>query len=229
MYQIELEKLAFMHRILKRPHACVYREIFLKRFFYILYNDTVARFGPIAQILRVCQKYNLLEVVRNMILSAQIPTKASWTKFCRNALMDHEFTRWRMQLKMYRKLSDFRVVYTTIDISIWSIIPRYNVHLKHACSTMLRLTVGCSQLRINTDIHLPMEERICPMCKLAHVEDLFHLVMECEHYDDIRKLMFEKISMGISYENWDHLQSLPTRIVYYILLGKCYPISMYNL
>ena len=70
-----------------------------------------------------------------------------------------------------------------------------------------------------------MEERKCTLCPADVVEDLFHLVMQCEHYADLRQGMLDKIKLGVTYQSWCHIETLPPRILYYILIGMCYPVS----
>lgn len=67
------------------------------------------------------------------------------------------------------------------------------------------------------------------MCNLGMVEDLFHLVMECGHYTDIRQCMFDEIRMGVTYDSWQHFETLSDKLVYYILLGMCYPLLQFDM
>ena len=162
-----------------------------------------------------------------MILTGILPGKQQWSRRCRNAAMDHEFSRWRIQLRLYRKLSDFRVIYTQIEASVWWLIARYNICLKKSCITMMRLIAGCSQLRIDCDTHLPRNERVCMMCDLGEIEDLFHMVIGCTYYNGLRKEMFERLENCLSPETYNSFERLPLKVMFYILLGMsfCFPFS----
>ena len=150
-------------------------------------SNTMNTISPVSQCISVCKKYKLIEDVQDILLSGLAPSKSQWSNKCQGVIMDYEFSRWRMYLRMYSKLSDFRVVYTKIDVSVWWVIARYNICLKKNCSLLMRLISGTSQLRVDSDVNVPRDQRICLQCDDQKVEDLFHMVIDCTRYIDIRK------------------------------------------
>ena len=127
--------------------------------------------SPVALFIGICKKYGLLGFIKQCIISGEIPGKMEWKRMCNNAMRDHEFARWRLDLKLYRKLDIFRVVHLKIEPSVWWTVTRNNVRLNSSCCTMLRLLAGCNQLRTNMDTHIPYNERICIYCDNDCVED----------------------------------------------------------
>ena len=71
-----------------------------------------------------------------------------------------ELSRWRLHLKFYSKLSVLRVVQLHIEVSVWWNVARYCLYLKESCCRMIRLSSGCSQLRVHMDTELPRNQRI---------------------------------------------------------------------
>ena len=228
-YQIDLVKLGFGYRILASESDSIYRILFVKRLYYLLYVGELTDISPVSQFISVCRKYKLINEVLGWILSGRIPSSGNWKKQCERAISDHDFSRWRLSLRMYRKLTDFRVIYTEIVMSGWWTIARYNVTLKKSCCTMIRLISGCSQLKVDMDVHLAFDQRICGLCPSGQVEDLFHILIDCTYYNDLRRSLFEKLECSLSQETYTLIDSLPVRIVYYILMGMNYPISYHDL
>ena len=224
-YQIDIIKLAFGHRIIASASDSIYRILFINRFYMLLLDGGLTNISPVAQFISTLRKYNLVNEVLGWLMTGFIPSKALWRKQCVSKVGDHEFSRWRLKLKMYRKLSDFRSVYTEISMSVWWTIARHNVTLKKVCSTMVRLVSGCSQLKVDKDIHVSYDQRICTLCVSGQVEDLFHMLIDCTHYNDIRTGLFNRIEHSVSEETYKLLDSLPVKIVYFILMGMSFPIN----
>ena len=157
------------------------------------------------------------------IWSGSFPSKGEWKRMTYEAVSDHEFPRWRLQLRLFRKLSDFRVVQLQITPSVWWTVARYNVKIKSACCTMLKLLCGCNKLRVNMDTDMEYAGRVCTICNNGQIEDVAHMVMDCAHYVDIRNTMYEKLQSCLQQEAERILLSLPVRIRFYILMGLDYP------
>ena len=67
------------------------------------------------------------------------------------------------------------------------------------------------------------------LCDSGAVEDTFHLVIDCTYYNDIRRTMFDKVEHSVSPETFALLESLPVKIVYYVLMGMTYPMPYRDL
>ena len=89
---------------------------------------------------------------------------------------------------------------------------------------MMRLLAGSNQLRENYDTNIPYNERVCTLCNGGEVEDLFHMVMNCIVYRDIREMLFQNLHNELTEESFRTLVSLPTRIIFYIIMGMDFPL-----
>ena len=225
IYLIDLAKLRFGYSILSGSADSIFRIIFVKKLCYILSTNIFTDTSPVAQFVDVCCKYRLLEKVKSWIVSGTFPGKIEWRKCCKQAAYDHEVARWRLDIRLYKKLNNFRVVQVHIEASAWWILARYNLNLKRQCSTMLRLLAGCSQLRAYKDVNVPYDSRLCTLCDQGQVETLYHMVMCCEHYEDIRTDMMNRIYGNILPEHQETLQALNGDLFFYILMGLEFPIS----
>ena len=71
-----------------------------------------------------------------------------------------------------------------------------DLHIKYGNRKALSLLrcgsapISIETLRFKNGHHVPVEERLCPVCK-GEVEDEFHVVMNCEYYKDIRDELYE--------------------------------------
>ena len=90
---------------------------------------------------------------------------------------------------------------------------------------MLRLLAGCNQLRTNMDTHIPYNERICIYCDNDCVEDLFHFVMICDKFADIRVEMMERIMNGIPEEEQYILNDLTKKVAILCFDGHGLPYA----
>ena len=202
------------------PVKCI--QLFIRRFFSILTINRGSSTSPTALIVGICRKYKIIRMAKDMMLTGIIPSKSSWARMCKRLLLDHQFSRWRLSLKFYRKLSYFRIICTQIEMNAWWTLSRYNICLKYACSIMLKIISGCSLLRLDRDTNIPRDERICLMCNVNSVEDAYHVVMECSYYDDIRTTLFIDLERHLSSVTFKHFIELPIMIRFYILMGMDY-------
>ena len=226
---IDISKLLFGYRMLSLVCTSVYRIVMVKRFYCILYSYSACIISPLGEFISLCRKYNLLSEVESWLESGDIICKHSWKKLCKQAVMDYSFPRWRLQLKLYRKLSTYRVIQLFITPSVWWCVARNNVKLKMACCTVLRLLNNCDRLRINIDVSVPRNERLCECCTKGEVEDLYHMLMSCLLYNDICETMINKIDLEISEQSRSSIYSLSPLMQYYIYLGLDFPISQDDL
>ena len=66
-YMIDLSKLSFGHRIVSSLSDSTYRNVFVNRFCFILYNLIFTYMSPVAQFVTTCKKYNLLDDVKQWL------------------------------------------------------------------------------------------------------------------------------------------------------------------
>ena len=65
-------------------------------------------------------------------------------------------------------------------------------HQKRALTT--KLGMGILPIKIETDriINMPLEERICELCRMNEIEDEEHFLCKCPVYDDLRYSLYRR-------------------------------------
>ena len=58
----------------------------------------------------------------------------------------------------------------------------------------------------------PISERLCKFCNIDKIEDEFHVIMECNYYEELRKLLFDKL------RNFTLIDQLPSDEITFLLL-----------
>ena len=137
----------FIFRLLSLPSKSVFRQVFIFRFFQILTSGIFTNRSPTAQILEICTKYKIVDVIQNTIMSGILPPKESWKKIVKKLIDDKDFAAWRFDLKLHSKLGLFRTIVLKNEPCIWWDMTKMFRPMKNACCTMLRLLYGCNCLR----------------------------------------------------------------------------------
>ena len=132
-------KLLFLWRILNLRIESVYRSVFLLRFFHCLTNTIYTNVSPVAQMIDLCVRYNVLNDVLDMIFCNTVYSKQSWKTHISTLIVQKEFVNWRFDLKLYNHLSVFKSVILKIEMCVWWEFVKFHRPLKRACCTMIRL------------------------------------------------------------------------------------------
>ena len=96
--------------------------------------------------------------------------------------------------------------------------------LKAACVTMVKLLSGCNTLRLYSDFSIDHKLRICNTCDSGNIEDVYHIVMECQAYLDSRGDLFRDIENTVIEQVLHLFSSLSDQMRFYILMGLENPI-----
>ena len=222
--QIDYIKLMFIQRILSLSPMSVYRMLFIIRFIFCQFAEVYPQLSPVSQIIDICHKYNILDSVQNIVEGGTVPSKECWKKMCSNVINEYELSRWRLDLKFYFKLVDFRVVLLNISRICWWDMAKADMSLKKSCIVIMRLLTGVNILRINTDHDLDRNQRVCLQCSLSEVENNYHFIMRCSRYAVIRRQLYERIRMNVKPVTLEHWQHLSEQMQFLILLGLEYPL-----
>ena len=224
---IEFIRLMFLYRLLALHPLCIYRVLFIRRFFYILASGAYSAASPIAMMIRVCTKYDILHIVLSWIDTGKMPSKIMWKKMVKKVLSDVTFASWRFEIKLYSKLSLFRVVVTSIKPSCWWMLARTMPCLKIPCCTMIKLLCASNVLAVNKKCNLPRSERLCIQCNT--VEDTLHFIMSCNIFSTIRNELTMLIFHNLSIEGRLMWSQLGEVMQMYILMGLEFPLPSYDL
>ena len=88
---------------------------------------------------------------------------------------------------------------------------------------MMRLISGCNELRLYRDVNVCCDDRFCQFCQLCEVEDLFHLVMSCTTYYEIRSEFFQDIENVLSPASVYNFLILPKSMKFLLIMGLEFP------
>ena len=180
----------FILRIISLSSSSIYRVLFIRRFYYVMYSGVVSNNSPVELMYRACVKYNILDYVIGFIESGKVPSKSLWKQMVKNAIKDVIFATWRFELKLYPKLSLYRAIVTDIKPICWWNIAKVMPFLKQPCVTVVKLISGSNILAINSQSNLPRDERLCVCCNDNQVENVDHFVLKCSYFRNIREMMF---------------------------------------
>ena len=198
--KIDIIRLQFIQRILSLNVKSIYRLLFLRRFYYVLYAASNTCTGPVAQIVKTCTKYNFLENVLQLIESGGIISKNEWKKQVLRVVCDRDHANWRFALTLYPKFSLFRTIVLKCEPICWWNLAMYQPYLKRTCITMVNLLCGNTILALYRNVDSVREDRLCTVCDLGVVEDTFHFVFRCPQFSSLRESLLVKIRLGLSDE-----------------------------
>ena len=117
--QVDYVKLMFIQRILNLRPTSIYRTMFLRRLFFIMVSGIMNSISPIAQIVRILLKYNLLEQVVILVKDGTVPSKSEWKRVVSKAIEDKIHSEWRFLLSLYPKLEIYRSVVNKYSFLCW--------------------------------------------------------------------------------------------------------------
>ena len=106
-------------------------------------------------------------------------------------MFDHVHRNWRFQLSLFPKLNTYRIINTEFKVSCWWTMARTYPFLKKPCCTVIKLLCGSNRLTVNMNTTLPRYQRLCILCNLGVVEDLYHFVPESSRYVKLRNELYE--------------------------------------
>ena len=222
--KIDIIRLQFIQRILSLDAQCIYRLLFLRRFYYVVYAGVDSCTGPIAQIVRTCIKYNFLQTVLGLIEEGGSISKEVWKKSVLRIVCDLEHANWRFSLTLYPKLSIFRTVIQKCEPVCWWQLAKAQPYLKRTCITVVNLFCGNSVLAQYKNTTAPRVERLCKLCDLREVEDTLHFIHQCPHFSVQRYALLSNIRSGLSEEGRIQWDDLGVTLRAYIILGMDFPL-----
>ena len=109
--QIDLVKLMFVQHILALDVNGIYRIMFIRRLYFIVLSGYLSAISPVAQIVKVLNKYGKVDDVIKMISSGTVSSKSSWKALVLSWIDDKVFASWRFTLTLYSKLDVFWIVF----------------------------------------------------------------------------------------------------------------------
>ena len=118
---------------------------------------------------------------RNKLCLCIVYSKTAWRKVVWDRVWELENVYWRIQTQMHRNLDLLsRVVDEPRYVAWWWLSDRHPNMIRQ-CETMAKLVCHASMLK-SDDVRLKglnRSHRQCPLCKLAALDDVNHLLLQC--------------------------------------------------
>ena len=222
---IHICRLNFILRILSLDPKSIYRVLYIRRFYYVLYSSPQTMAGPVAESVRLCVTYQLLDNVLQMFESGVSLSKGMWKRLVLKAVDDRDHATWRFELSLYPRLRIYRVVVSVRSNICWWRLAKNLPFLKKPCATMVRLVCGSSVLAEFKQVQLPRDQRLCKQCLSNVVEDLYHFVMHCSCFSYSRTSMFDSIRSSLSMSGCILWDSLGIIMQANVIMGLDFPFS----
>ncbi len=185
--------------------------------------------GPVAEICKVCERYQCIDQVLEYIEAGIPMSKSRWKTLISNIVDGRDHARWRFTLHLYPKLHVFRTVIQKCQPTCWWYLSKSLPYLKRPCVTVVRILSGSNVLAVVKETAIPHNERLCRQCDQGVIENEEHFLLECDAFQGPRNAMLKCITRGLSVEGSHAWNRLSCIMKMYILLGMEYPLSVKDL
>ena len=171
--------------------------------------------SPIFDMLRIACIYGLFENIVRMMNGTHFYTKHSWREqVWSNAWVmedrDWEFRKLYFGItKMYKNIQEYPV------FSVWWKLADKFPSIMRRCEIMMKLICGASRLK--SDDHRN-ENNLCIKCNNYVKEDAFHIIMQCDSTENLRRDMHNEILKRIGIGNYETITT--GEDFFYIMMGK---------
>ena len=197
---INVKKLLFVLTIVKLKTTSFFRNIFKKRLTFYLENPEMGiqnpYMSPFFDIFTVCDKYGLLHTVTGMINGDTVPYgKDAWSKLCWERAWESEDVYWKTTSVFHKDNNLINLIIPDSRYINWWHLADLNQGLMRICENMVKIICRASKLKCDdTSLKgaLPSLKR-CELCDHYAPEDIFHILMQCTHFEDKRRELYELI------------------------------------
>ena len=230
-----VKKLLFLYTMIMMDVDNVAKRVFMSRF-EKFQRDTVSkktcnRESPIYDLLEVCQVYGLLGVI-GKIISGDVPQmgKNSWKKLVWDRAWNIEEIFWSSTIALCKENNLLRETVKGVGYMIWWQLSDVDHSQMRMCECMARILARASRLKCD-DVNLkglPLSYRACDKCEYFAQEDIFHIVMQCPGYQDLRVQMNEVIKNECGCVN-SVFEENPSKVFWWLLGGDMEGINMSDL
>ena len=232
---VQVKKLLFVLNIVQMEVGNFFREIFTRRLDFYIQNRDIGNLNvhrsPLFDIFKVCDKFDLLVTLENM-LKGHIPMygKKAWSSLCWEKAWFYENTYWRTTAIFHKDNDLLNTVITETRYLAWWQLSDIDHSMMKVCEDLVKIICRASMLKCDdpTLKGTLTSVRACENCYLYVVEDMYHLLMQCPHFHDRRKKMYEDIYKKVPEVEEIFRKDPP--MVFAWLLGReieeCPPVAM---
>ena len=215
--QATLDKslLLFIRHILCLSQVLLARKLFLDRFKYLLDSrDYLKSRSPVARMVAVAIKYNVLEIVVGWVENGVNFSKYKWRKHVHNVIYYRDTQLWKCNVVLFPSTSIYATVITSIKPCVWWKLSKMKPLLTRKCVIMLKLlcNVYCFASKSSKFKNYEIQP-ICLQCGCLN-ENLTHFIAVCPYFETIRSALFNNINIicGMNLKCFS-----PSFVVHFIL------------
>lgn len=126
-------------------------------------------------------------------------------KFLQTVFIGNFVENWKNIIDTSPKLRTYKLFKLNFGSECYlkSCIPR------HRRSLLAQFRFGILPLHVETGRFTNVElcNRLCILCNSNAIEDEIHFICNCSFYDDLRKLLFDKVNLVLHSQHFDQLSS----------------------
>ena len=171
---MNMKMLVFLWKLLVMEMSSMYKRIVVKRIVMICKNDACNKSGPIANMIKAAEQYNLKQVIVNSIISGTYMSSEQWKTRVKKQIKDYENSQHYVTGMLYKKSSLFFECILNVSVWPWYMhAARYPEQGKMVTS-LLRAIVG-----VNCDDDASYQSVVICKCYRDQRKTLYHVLFEC--------------------------------------------------
>ena len=196
---VEVKKNLLIRSILCLKEDVCVRIIFCTRasYFFDNYDEIKDAYSisPVFDLIKTAMAFGLIDYVKNFIRYGCYISKAKWRDLVWRRAWDLEKTYRLIQCNAHRSLEYINKLCSSPMYLCWWYISDNNSNLIGICENMACVVCRGSRLKCD-DVRLKSltnSWRWCELCDFSVEEDLWHCIMQCPAFQDIRIRMFNDV------------------------------------
>ena len=221
---IQIKKLMFIRSILVMEDHAVAKKIFCERanFYFrnILDGRANIHSSIVFDLLNVCDIFDLLEEVKNLIQRQHFYPKPVWKEMVWKRGWTLEDVHWQIEKQLFKNLELLKEISVDCRYLNWWMMLDNDPSITRKCEILAKLICHASMLK-SDDFKLKRQSNVHKMCELCDdfvIEDARHLILQCTYFQNQREDLMLKIN---DFENRTGANVTNTDCdMLYILLGR---------
>lgn len=201
--EIDKKKLLFLCQLCHLDSSNIVKRLFVKRLCYYN-NDAVRISGFFPDIYRICNKYELCEVLQTFCRTGVFPSKLQWKRLVKSHVKAKHLNDSRARIMADNSLQDSVIINPIIDMC-----PSVYWCLSKRERSMLPFSEAAVKLS-NMLFTRPFIAR-CKRCDMLTNDIGLHIALYCKCTESARLHLWNKIYEMYGYQVFKHLISLPPK------------------
>ena len=139
--------------------------------------------GPTVDMLNLCKKYRLLNVVLDCMQLGEYISLGEWKRFVNDVTITYDIKRWKCTSYMYKSLSLFTKDIDMFQISPWWVHCFRNIREVKNVKNIIQLLLGKGRA----------DRELCKLCMYG-MKDTVHILFECHTISAIRSQLWNDLT-----------------------------------